>query len=609
VKAEERSRIGEKEIQELLHELAQCREDERATKSQIFQVITVAFTFLAILFAASEYASASGKYEVLPEFSFYLTIIMVCALLAYITNAGVLTTFRHHHAAHLERLLDSKIPLSEITNKKLISLNWKKYYGMPNLLYKINYLVVFVAVLLLAVFYIAVQFRGLNHTPLSIFALICFLVVVLLTVFSVFFSTQKMERIYGEPIDPRYKPRVAVLEVIKGVLYYIYPRPKDFQKIFFLVLGIVLGYLGLSMCGIGVSLDEKINMSVITVLILDVLVYQSRYQINDLRGLSEDKNHPMHKQRMRLPIGVFGDRTASALSCATILIKILGAVVLIAVTGGDSKVPLFVCSVLIYLLAIAYEYSRKNRRPKLTLALVCWGYPLRIFAGMWVICPTLFSDFRNVPRLLSVIILILAATALFGESFVAQTWALEAASYHKEGKEIPKEHLKYLSKQIADNEIMADLPLQKRGKLNALWNHTYVLSMLILGIAIAVFNNWNIDFLRVSAILLSIAAIAAYFAGARRALLFVPLILLTGYHTFLAIRGSVNNVSYINVILGLMALCYSAFYISFRNTNYDGLYGFLSDAVKKVQGWIIAFLILCLKIIYSKETWETLYPK
>ena len=194
MKAEERSYIGEKEIQELLHELAQCREDERATKSQIFQAITVAFTFLAILFAASE------KYEVLPEFSFYLTVIMVCALLAYITNAGVLATFRHHHAAHLERLLDSKIPLSEITNKKLISLNWKKYYGMPNLLYKINYLVVFIAVLLLAVFYIAVQFRGLNHTPLSIFALICFLGVVLLTVFSVFFQLKRWNEYTANPL-------------------------------------------------------------------------------------------------------------------------------------------------------------------------------------------------------------------------------------------------------------------------------------------------------------------------------------------------------------------------------------------------------------------------
>ena len=125
----------------------------------------------------------------------------------------------------------------------------------------------------------------------------------------------------------------------------------------------------------------------------------------------------------------------------------------------------------------------------------------------------------------------------------------------------------YFCQSKHDKERTADLPIQKRGKLNALWNHAYVLSMLILGIAIAVFNNWNIGFLLISVDLLEIAVIAAHFAGARRTLLFIPLTLLTGWHIVLAIRWPVDDVSYINVILGLMALCYLAFYISFRNTK------------------------------------------
>ncbi|MBV9379974.1 MAG: hypothetical protein JOY82_01910 [Streptosporangiaceae bacterium] len=163
-------------------------------------------------------------------------------------------------------------------------------------------------------------------------------------------------------------------------------------------------------------------------LILEYLIYEARYQWNDVRGIHEDTKHPVSAARRRLPAGAHARRNILA-SCLAAALRLMAAL-----AGGAAIHLLGTVAVLIGLVfgtAIGYEALRagtKSRRPPSRTAarsVAIWlvvgsGYAIRSGAGLWL-AGFRISSIAAVSGMLYF--------AVFGIMFVLLGWVLEAASY------------------------------------------------------------------------------------------------------------------------------------------------------------------------------------
>jgi hypothetical protein len=164
--------------------------------------------------------------------------------------------------------------------------------------------------------------------------------------------------------------------------------------------------------------------------VLELLIYESRYQWNDLRGLYDDTNHVERRARARLPRGRDDSQTRRniVLSVAVAVLRLGLAVVIGYILGLSSTVVSLVYIVL--LTAGLYEWLRthrnENHRPSLIISIAIWltvgvGYAVRAALGLALAGVPLTS----VPGLIGIV-----CFYAFGIMFVLQTWVLEATSFH-----------------------------------------------------------------------------------------------------------------------------------------------------------------------------------
>src|SRR3954449_11311068 len=77
--------------------------------------------------------------------------------------------------------------------------------------------------------------------------------------------------------------------------YLLLPRPKDLGKAVVFPLGFLLGV------AVSSHLDmREVALAFLTWGVLEFLVYQARYQWNDVRGFAADQRHPDRVNRRRL---------------------------------------------------------------------------------------------------------------------------------------------------------------------------------------------------------------------------------------------------------------------------------------------------------------------
>src|SRR6185369_3537197 len=95
--------------------------------------------------------------------------------------------------------------------------------------------------------------------------------------------------------------------------------------------------------------------------VLEYLLYEARYQWNDIRGLAEDAAHPLPKNR--LPIGYQGANARRNIIASSLVavLRIVIAIALASVVAPLSDV--IVLTVLVFGLAVLYEWLR-SVRPK-----------------------------------------------------------------------------------------------------------------------------------------------------------------------------------------------------------------------------------------------------
>lgn len=67
-------------------------------------------------------------------------------------------------------------------------------------------------------------------------------------------------------------------EMFQVILYYVYPKEKDFQKLLLIPLGAIIGiFLVNGTISLELIIAQMKNI-LVTVFIVDILIYQSRYQ-------------------------------------------------------------------------------------------------------------------------------------------------------------------------------------------------------------------------------------------------------------------------------------------------------------------------------------------
>ena len=207
--------------------------------------------------------------------------------------------------------------------------------------------------------------------------------------------------------------------------YLLVPRPKDLVKAVVAPLAFGVGVVaapGAARTGVGLAL--------VVWLALELLVYQARYQWNDVRGFAADQAHPDAASRGRLPGPASRARSHVAASLGVLFLRLLLTAGL-AVAVPRLAVPLIVMTVGVFGAAAVYE----RLRTAATGATSQVPVPLRpALLGLWVVVGAGYAvrgtvglglavDLQERPGTAAVAVVAMWAS---GVLFVTCRWALEA---------------------------------------------------------------------------------------------------------------------------------------------------------------------------------------
>jgi hypothetical protein len=282
--------------------------------------------------------------------------------------------------------------------------------------------------------------------------------------------------------------------------YLLLPRPKDLVKGWLIVLTYVLGLLSTGEVNAASALRALLVVSVV-----ELLVYQARYQWNDVRGFVADQNHPSSSGRGRLPGPLARARPHVAASCAVAgaRLAVTGALVF-ALPGLHLGGVLGLAVAGVFGVAVAYEIIRSlstgrsavTPTPIRVGAVLLWltvgaGYAVRGLVGLG-----LAVDLCKRPTLL---VAAMVTLWCYGIAFVTCRWAVEVTAFAaiRDGRvtwqartDQAREHQLALTRWIPSNtlgvKVMDDwAPLRQRTAPTAPWN----LATVVAGGAAAV-TGW-----------------------------------------------------------------------------------------------------------------------
>lgn len=218
------------------------------------------------------------------------------------------------------------------------------------------------------------------------------------------------------------------------VSYLILPRPADLIKAPFFPAMYLVGALTLPNSGYALS-SEGILRGIVLWTCLEFLIYQARYQLNDIRGIDDDRRHPLSRARGRLPLGDLSDAAvanAVRTSLRVMFLRLYVVAIIATIPSLGVWKPLIAYTVLVFGVALLYETirsrkpqsARSRRAVSWTIYLVVGlGYGVRGMAGYLAVQADF--AFPSAGTWIPVAIFLL----LYGTMFVVHTWTLEACSY------------------------------------------------------------------------------------------------------------------------------------------------------------------------------------
>jgi hypothetical protein len=209
--------------------------------------------------------------------------------------------------------------------------------------------------------------------------------------------------------------------------YLLLPRPGDLVKAWIFPAAFAFGVLVNGGAG-----GWELLRAALAWVALELLIYQARYQWNDIRGFAADQSHPDAAGRGRLPGPLSRRRQRTCASAATLCAR-LGLVALLALALPSLHLGWLLAALTgaVFGIAVLYEWLRTLAtgtsngvpaapRPGLIALwlLVGGGYAVRGVSGL-----ALAMDLGSRPL---AAIAALATMWSFGVAFVTSRWALES---------------------------------------------------------------------------------------------------------------------------------------------------------------------------------------
>lgn len=500
--------ISDLGVNEVLHELSECREDERNSQNQMLQVISAAGAIIGFCAALATFEmdkiNQPEMRELVMRLLLILTSFVLCTAFSYITFLGISNVLRYHYLQSLEDRLTQLLHKnkeqnallhwmslsSPVLTKNPTHLKTKYAYAAYG-----SYAMATLSAVIFGLITIAIEAMNITNRKWfdylligvpTVFIIISFYIFIVISIhaddmFRTALEIAKNKR--GHRLMQKRKQNGAVprKKYLQALLYLTYPKRKDAQKAMLILIGAVTGifmlYGSLPLEFIIAQLGAQFKNIMCTWFVIDVLVYQSRYQWNDIRGVKEDAEAG---KTDRLPTRTLGTRPAIILSSIFIALKLL----LASYIGiSCQREYLLWFTGLIVVLAIAYEIARQRESNKWIFILVGLGYPLRFFAGLFSVYPAEKFDLKS----LSVYASLGLAYMAFGGYEAILPWTYEALMQCNEPQQyFIKSYYEPLYISIKERipveqayayKIQA---LRKTGKITDLWNVMFLSSITIL---------------------------------------------------------------------------------------------------------------------------------
>lgn len=623
-------------LQILLEDYSQGRDDERNWNTVLASLIAVAFTLIGLLVAAVDQTcrfNTSNSCMHVPDYLIGATPILPIALLIFTQIHGTVATFRIFYLRAVETEIQqyAGAPLKSISpilpasymdmTTELTSLRRGRLQHRI-----VTFLLVATIIVVIGGFacYIALH---MDLTTQVVMAVIYTPIVLLMLSENYTIGPGGRSMFYEiarRYVEHRYTTGYALEDVGSQSSrlkqderslpsYLLMPRVAEWVK-----WVITPGAFVVTAWATGAF--RNWHQFILMWLILQYLIYEARYQWNDIRGINDDADHPESTARLRLPGGPNARRNILA-SCLVGILRLILAVSIAAATHLLAPVTLLIG--LVFGAAILYEALRAvpassslSPRPS-ARSVAIWitvglGYAIRSGTGMWLAGVRLLT--------LTVISGMLYFLA-FGIMFVLLTWVLEAASYcttdRKEflfrapGLKV-KPHIATLLRwtgwtvQYGTGGVPgAAVPVlkEKQGKRYAPWNVALLLGAglgAVVGTGLARSNPaltaygpvvaasllgalWLMIFNRFATRLAVAAAVAVALVGL----------------TFPSVHHALA------IIAAIPWIAIAAWYAFFRNSSYHALMNFGPDLLSALKTAVVTLALLALRLVVGRQTWQS----
>ena len=494
--------LNQLRINDLTNELYQIYEEERSSQNQILSTITAAGTVLGILCGVSVFSEDIDKViwktdgtepgwiiKIASSITttrafFWLACLVFIAAFAYITTIGIQSILRYYYLQDLhDRLhyyMKDTYDLLDNDNRGKF-LHFREYIAPIKTLklshiksthtafHFIFYIITVASSILFSIAMIVVQYARISPKIYIDKVVLFFTGIVICFSFYMFIrmgiagkaSAQfawdmghfnlkcREEKRYKELYNGRFDQFYTRLN------YFLLPRKKDAYKMLLFPGGFVLGCI---LFPADICLRLYFD-GFIMYFLIELVAYQARYQVNDLRGIDEDaeslhrvplfksSDNKYNKHNIRVSLQVLGFRIG---------ISII-ALIVSAISGWRLNYWYIGSVSIIVISAFGYEVAKKKGNNRLIFILVGIGYPLRIIAGMGTAFPLLFT---YVPRKFMIGFVI--AIWAYGSMAVALSWANEVSDIivkivHDHGdidtKSFNKPNYNYMKKRLCGKTI------------------------------------------------------------------------------------------------------------------------------------------------------------
>lgn len=233
----------------------------------------------------------------------------------------------------------------------------------------------------------------------------------------------------GRPhVEVRRRGRERQVRTSRSIVSYVLlPRVEELVKLSFLTVGALCAALFAGATGAHVWAAWGLAL-----LVFEYLVYEARYQWNDVRGAASDAGHLYATNRARLPtVGGSLQRGIRVSSLAALGRMITATTICVVLISTDNPfratgIVLAAASVAALITAAGYEALRaSDEHPRAVWTAVGIGYGIRMALGGLVIASVSPGDLTSwiwIP-------LVLAALGwAIGSTSILMAWALEASA-------------------------------------------------------------------------------------------------------------------------------------------------------------------------------------